>query len=610
MKTKLLNNRYQVIEVLSAGGFGETFLAEDIHLPSRRRCVIKQLKPITSEPQTYQQIQQRFEREAATLEYLGEGSDQIPKLYAYFSENGQFYLVQEWIQGQTLTQVVQANGTLNETAVRDILLSLLSVLDYVHSKGIIHRDVKPDNIILRAVNSKPILIDFGAVKQTIVSVVNHQGYPTQSMIIGTPGYMPSEQAVGRPVYATDIYSLGLTAIYLLTGKHPYELETHLQTGEIIWQPHAPNVSPQLAMILNQAIKPHASDRFSTASKMLYALQSASNLTPTPTAATQPTVTLRKNVATSSPQTQALSPSPSSSQNIPRNGQKLTWVFGSLLAGGLISVVAAAINREPVSDVPIATSPTTAPIVESNTSSPTPTATPANTPVSSQPPPVAVVPTSPRRQVTPAPVPLPTGVTPQLPQEPLTQEFPTVEVPDETPPPVTSTPQPVTPKPVNPTPTPAPVVTPTAKPQAEKPNNVTTSTSISGVPGFPTGTSESTVKATLGNPSKVSRGLWNTRAFLYRLQPNRVDLGYLFDKNSGVLRQTEVSFAQSVEPEVMQTTLQGMLGGKASSQINQGLQQVYQRQSNQYTFNVGGLEGVIQRNKEDQIYIGVWDADLH
>ena len=101
MTTKLLNNRYQVIQVLGAGGFGETFLAEDIHLPSRRRCVIKQLKPLANDPKTYQKIQHKFEREAATLEFLGEGSEQIPNLFAYFSEDGLFYLVQEWIQGET-----------------------------------------------------------------------------------------------------------------------------------------------------------------------------------------------------------------------------------------------------------------------------------------------------------------------------------------------------------------------------------------------------------------------------------------------------------------------------------------------------------------------------
>ncbi len=147
MTIKQLNNRYQVIQVLGAGGFGETFLAEDTYMPSRRRCVIKQLKPITKDPQIYKTIQQRFEREAATLEYLGEGCEQIPKLYAYFCENGKFYLVQEWIQGQTLTDIVKARGPLQENQVREILLSLLSVLDYVHSKGIIHRNIKPENII-------------------------------------------------------------------------------------------------------------------------------------------------------------------------------------------------------------------------------------------------------------------------------------------------------------------------------------------------------------------------------------------------------------------------------------------------------------------------------
>lgn len=119
MTTKLLNNRYQVIQVLGAGGFGETFLADDTHLPSRRRCVIKQLKPLLDEPKTYQNIQQRFEREAAILEFLGEGSEQIPNLYAYFSENGLFYLVQEWIQGQTLTNIVETDGCLDEKAVEE-----------------------------------------------------------------------------------------------------------------------------------------------------------------------------------------------------------------------------------------------------------------------------------------------------------------------------------------------------------------------------------------------------------------------------------------------------------------------------------------------------------
>lgn len=118
-----------------------------------------------------------------------------------------------------------------------------------------------------------------------------------------------------------------------------------------------------------------------------------------------------------------------------------------------------------------------------------------------------------------------------------------------------------------------------------------------------------MRSTLGEPRKRSRGLWNTRAYLYNLEPNRIDLGYLFDRRTGVLRQTEVAFAQAVEPDVMKNTLQGMLGGSASSEIKQGLQKVYDRQKNRYSFNLGSIKGVIERNNQDQIYIGVWDADL-
>ena len=573
MTKTLLNNRYQVIQVLGAGGFGETFLAEDTHMPSRRRCVIKQLKSIANDPKTYQMIQQRFEREAATLEYLGDSCNQIPKLYAYFSENELFYLVQEWIQGPTLTNIVEAKGYENETAVEEILLSLLSVLDYVHSKGIIHRDIKPDNIILRSTDHKPYLIDFGAVKETIRSVVSSSHHPTRSLVIGTPGYMPTEQAIGRPVYASDIYSLGLTAIYLLTGKHPSEIQTHLQTGELFWQELAPDVSPNLAKVINQAIQPHVSDRYSTASKMLYALQSASDISPQ-TSNINPTVSLSPAKAVSTQDTQVVSSSPT----IPTsNWQKPALIIGSLVLGSLIGGVAiSGITRQQQSPESITTSS------NSNTIDSTPapessSSEPADTPgaVDIEPPLDTDTPVRSQPQVTPTFAPEPDLSTPEQPGDPQTPEQP------EAPP------------------------TPEQQNQEPAPSN----TSTSSVPAFPTGTSEKSVTAALGKPSKTTRGLWNTRAFLYNLEDD-VDLGYLFDQKTGILRQTEVSFPQSIQPEVMQTTLQGMLGGNTNSEINQGLQRVRDRQTRQYSFNVGGLKGVIERNKQDRIYIGVWDADLH
>ncbi|MCV3214755.1 protein kinase [Plectonema radiosum NIES-515] len=614
MTTTLLNNRYQVIEVLGAGGFGETFLAEDTYMPSRRRCAIKQLKPIAAnDPQTYKLIRERFEREAATLEYLGKSSDQIPELYAYFPEKGQFYLVQEWIHGQTLTQVVAAKGLVSESTVREILLRLLSVLDYVHSKGIIHRDIKPDNIILRSSDRLPILIDFGAVKETIRSVVGTPGYPTQSLVMGTPGYMPSEQAVGRPVYATDIYSLGLTAIYLLTGKHPQELETNQQTGEIVWLEYAPNVSPSFAKILNQAIKPHPGDRYSTASKMLDALLISSSVTPQ-AAPTIATIALN-------PVAQKQTHTPATQIKHNRNWQKPAWIVGGLVVGSLFGAVAIAnLTQKPQPEASIATSTepettqkATPAAPTSSPESPVSPKEPADTPVASQPDPAPIRRTSRRQPTNPAPVAPQIAATTQpetqqtrtsLDEKPA--DIPVPIVPDKAPAPSVTQPQ---------TEQPSELLSPDASPppkKSKKPaKEAIATTNIQSVPAFPTGTARSSVEAALGKPAKDLRGAWsNTRAVTYTLVPNQIDLGYLFDRNSGELRQTEAAFAQSVDPQVMQTTLEGMLGEEATEEIKQGLQQIQQRQKDNVSFTQGGLKGQIVRQECDLIYISIWDANLH
>jgi len=599
MTTKLLNNRYQVIQVLGAGGFGETFLAEDIHLPSRRRCVIKQLKPLADDPKTYQKIQQKFEREAATLEFLGEGSEQIPNLFAYFSEDGLFFLVQEWVQGQTLTDIVENQGCLDEDAVKEILLSLLSVLEYVHSKGIIHRDIKPDNIILRNSNKKPVLIDFGAVKETVRTVINPSANPTQSMVIGTPGYMPIEQMLGRAVFATDIYSLGLTAIYLLTGKHPQELETNPQTGEIVWEDYADGISTSLKKVINQAINPNIPNRYSTASKMLYALQSN---TSTSTFIASPTSNNQKTQ-----KTVAVSPVAGIPQkNIPStnstNWLKPGLIFGGLLGAGLIGGIAIANfnSQKPEEDIVISQTPPPESIQsksrDRNLISPP---EPPLNPIQPTPTPEIQVPAQPQ-------------VVPPQQQEQIIEPTPEPTAENTQPTPI-FTPQ-AQPQ-IFSTPKPKPIPTPTASTPSQEtvkpvPDNTQNNNQNRSFPIFPTGSSESNVKATLGKPTKVSRGLWNTRAYLYKLQPNKVDLGLLFDRQSGKLRQTEASLAQSVGANTMRNTLQGMLKGNINGDIQQGLQRVYQRQSNKHSFQTGNLEGVIERNREGRVYIAVWEADLH
>ncbi|MEB3829894.1 protein kinase domain-containing protein [Phormidium sp. CCY1219] len=285
MTSALLNNRYRILKELGSGGFGQTFLAEDTQMPSKRRCVIKQLKPVTGNPQIYQVVQERFAREAAILEQVGEEHPQIPKLFAYFELEGQFYLVQELIEGVTLTKKVQTGGPLSEGEVRSLLAGLLPVLEYLHGLRLVHRDIKPDNIILRSPPpgrprgsevEKPVLIDFGAVKETMATVVSSSGGTTPSIAIGTPGFMPPEQAAGRPLYSSDLYSLAVTAVYLLTGKLPQELEADPATGEIIWRQHAPSVSPGLAGMLDKAMRFNPRSRYSTAREMLDALQPAVN----------------------------------------------------------------------------------------------------------------------------------------------------------------------------------------------------------------------------------------------------------------------------------------------------------------------------------------------
>jgi serine/threonine protein kinase len=271
-----LGGRYKIISQLGAGGFGQTFLAEDLHLPGYPICVVKQLKAQTKDPSSLAMARRLFDTEAKVLYQLGD-HDQIPRLLAHFEDNEEFYLAQEFIEGEPLTHELVVGERWSQGQVIALLQDILQVLAFVHQQQVIHRDIKPPNLIRRQSDGKVVLIDFGAVKQVSTQTVNPEAGETNLTIsIGTQGYMPNEQLAGTPRFSSDIYAVGMLGIQGLTGVHPKHLKEDLRTGEIKWREHAPTVSPELADILDQMVCYDFRDRYPSA---VEALEALSNLPP-------------------------------------------------------------------------------------------------------------------------------------------------------------------------------------------------------------------------------------------------------------------------------------------------------------------------------------------
>ncbi len=251
----VLRNRYRAIKPIGQGGFGRTFLAVDKGKPTQPRCVIKQSLPQAQGTNNAQKAAELFEREAVQLDELGK-HPRIPELLAYFVEDNRQYLVQEFIDGQNLAQVLEAEGAFQETQIWDLFSSLLPILQFIHTRQVIHRDIKPENIIRRS-DGQLVLVDFGASKYATGTVMLKTG-----TTLGTPEYIAPEQALGKTTFASDLYSLGVTCIHLLTKVSPFEL---FDTGEDawVWQKYLVNnpVSDQLSFIIEKLIQKATNRRY-------------------------------------------------------------------------------------------------------------------------------------------------------------------------------------------------------------------------------------------------------------------------------------------------------------------------------------------------------------
>jgi WD40 repeat protein/tRNA A-37 threonylcarbamoyl transferase component Bud32 len=272
-----------MIKLLGQGGFGRTYLAEDRD-KLNEKCVVKQFVPMIQGTAGLQKALELFEREARQLQQLGHHS-QIPALWAYFSENNQLYLIQQYIEGETLEQILQKQGVWTEQQVKELLISLLPVLEFIHQQKVIHRDLKPDNIMRRR-NGEYVLIDFGVAKDLSGTVL----YTQIGTRVGSHGYASREQMQGGEAYAaSDLYSLGVICFYLLTKISPLEL--WLDDGyswTTNWQKYVKqNLSPQLKKVLDQLLKKDIEDRYSSADQVLQDLQIIRPPQPAPQSSTLP-----------------------------------------------------------------------------------------------------------------------------------------------------------------------------------------------------------------------------------------------------------------------------------------------------------------------------------
>lgn len=290
---QILRNRYKITKTLASGGFGDTYLAEDIDLPNYPQCVVKHLKR-NPNAKVLQIAKRLFESEAEVLYRLGNECSQIPKLFAHFEENGEFYLVQEFIDGQDLRREIYPGKQWSEAEVTQLLQEILEVFTVIHNKNIIHRDIKPANLMRRYKDGKIVVIDFGAVKEISTLTVNAQGQTIPSVAIGTVGYMPSEQASGQPKLCSDVYAIGMLGIYALTGVQPHELPKDPRNGEVIWRNWA-NISESMADVLTKMVRYNFSDRYQNAFDALDAIASVAAPPIYPKSQVQPNLLPRRKV---------------------------------------------------------------------------------------------------------------------------------------------------------------------------------------------------------------------------------------------------------------------------------------------------------------------------
>lgn len=590
----LQGGKYTLEQELGRGGFGITFRAHHRYLG--QPVVIKTINESLRQQPNFAEFDRKFQDEARRLASCVHPN--IVRVSDFFVEDGQPYMVMDYVPGQDLGHVALPNKPLPEKLAISYITQIGAALKVVHQKGLLHRDIKPQNILLRQNTQEVVLIDFGIAREfTPGATQSHTNMVSD-------GYAPPEQyfAQGKYTPATDVYGLAATLYTLLTGQVP--IGAILRTSQPMPSPRdlQPQVSPTVSQAVMRGMTVEAQNRPATVDEWL------SLLSGSPDSVTAPTVAVLPGHGPQSPAFERTTPAV-----VPGgegNSKKIWWILGlaaiAVILAGFVGIARVFFNRPSSAPAPVAkddrtSAPATPSARDNNRQTPIPapapeTPTPALKTPTPEPPPIATPKeTRPRAVETPAPAPETPAPAPETPA-PQTTPSPEAEAPAPTNRPVEEQ------RPIDRS---SPAPSPREEQQAPSYQKVPT------IPGFAVGTPETEVVDALGTPTDTqAKGYWpNTRTALYEILPNRITLGYIYDRDSDRLVQTEGSFAPSVDDLVVRTALNGMVGG-ANREILEGFRDVQQRRTNRFTFRKGSIEGTIERNNRDRIYIGVWDDNLH
>jgi serine/threonine protein kinase len=487
---KIIGDRYYLHDLVAQKNYSRIFLATDLAL--HRKCAIKQLYANCGSAKMQSTIKSAFLHEVEISQEIAGKHPQLCQFYSYFIESDQRYLVEEWIEGDTLEEKLRQQPRLSESETKYILSSILLVLKRIHSLGIVHNDIKPSNIIMRLEDKLPVPIDFGVARKI------DRDY-RQKTIAGTPGYMSLEQAMGKSAVTNDIYSLGMMAIYLLTGSSPHTIDFN-SAQDNFWQRAKTALEPQLVAIIDRAIALEPSRRFNSADEMLAMLHQPQEISKTTLIDRQRNLSKLKY---------------------------LSWILMLIISANIWFYYKYLMPR-----------------------------------VNSKP---------------------PVNITELQPNKPLNlQQFED-----------------------------KPNLLPASEDKPES-KVMATNNALKKIIFVP-GTSATTIVSNLGEPVWRREGFWaNSIAWAYEDRVTKgIDLGYILDSQTNKLRQAEIAVPPATDFSTLKTALDSLLrSNTVHPDIQQGLKNVYHRRQNTYEFTVENLQGIIQRNGEDRIYIGVWEADFH